>query len=78
MSLARALTGNQDGQVTLEDAESRDLFLRRLDDEGEWFRYHHLFAEFLHRRLERDDPLAWSISIGEQANGSATGTFSAR
>lgn len=40
----------------LEDIESRDLFLRRLDEEGEWFRYHHLFAEFLQHRLERDDP----------------------
>ncbi|MFD9667890.1 protein kinase [Rhodococcus sp. NPDC059968] len=54
--LARALTGNLEGQATLEDVEARDLFLRRLDDEGEWFRYHHLFAEFLHRRLEREDP----------------------
>ncbi|MFD6064211.1 protein kinase domain-containing protein [Rhodococcus wratislaviensis] len=55
-SLADALTGNQGGQAALEDIESRDLFLRRLDDEGEWFRYHHLFAEFLQHRLERDDP----------------------
>ncbi|WP_167114209.1 serine/threonine-protein kinase [Rhodococcus sp. A14] len=54
--LARALTGDQDGQAALEDVEARDLFLRRLDDEGEWFRYHHLFAEFLQRRLARDDP----------------------
>ncbi|MCQ4121056.1 serine/threonine-protein kinase [Rhodococcus tibetensis] len=55
-SLARALTDNQEGQAALEDIESRDLFLRRLDEEGEWFRYHHLFAEFLQHRLERDDP----------------------
>ncbi|MDV6285057.1 protein kinase domain-containing protein [Rhodococcus jostii] len=55
-SLARALTNNQEGQAALEDIESRDLFLRRLDEEGEWFRYHHLFAEFLQHRLERDDP----------------------
>ena len=34
--------------------EEQDLFLRRVDDE--WFRYYHLFAEFLRQRLERDDP----------------------
>ncbi|AWK75137.1 protein kinase [Rhodococcus oxybenzonivorans] len=55
-SLARALTDSREGQATLEDIESRDLFLRRLDEEGRWFRYHHLFAEFLQHRLERDDP----------------------
>ena len=27
-----------------------------LDDDGRWFRYHHLFAEFLQQRLERDHP----------------------
>ena len=54
--LARALSGVRDGQAALEDVEARDLFLRRLDDEGEWFRYHHLFAEFLERRLAREDP----------------------
>lgn len=55
-SLARVLTSGHEGQAALEDIESRDLFLRRLDEEGEWFRYHHLFAEFLQHRLERDDP----------------------
>ncbi|PBC44882.1 protein kinase [Rhodococcus sp. ACS1] len=55
-SLARVLTSDQEGQAKLEDIESRDLFLRRLDDEGDWFRYHHLFAEFLQHRLEREYP----------------------
>jgi ATP/maltotriose-dependent transcriptional regulator MalT len=53
-SLASALAQVQDGQDRLEDVERRDLFLRRIDDDGDWFRYHHLFAEFLRRRLERD------------------------
>ena len=54
--LAGALAGVGQGQALLEQAEDRDLFLRRLDDDREWFRYHHLFAEFLQRRLARDQP----------------------
>ena len=38
----------------LEQVEERDLFLQRIDDQ--WFRYHHLFIEFLRHRLERDRP----------------------
>ncbi|MGW5149193.1 protein kinase domain-containing protein [Rhodococcus koreensis] len=55
-SLASALARIPDGRARLEEVERRDLFLRQIDDEGEWFRYHHLFAEFLCRRLERDQP----------------------
>ena len=55
-SLASALADVGNGQAILEQIESRDLFLQRTDDEGKWFRYHHLFAEFLRKRLERDFP----------------------
>nr|WP_257015236.1 serine/threonine-protein kinase [Rhodococcus sp. ACS1] len=54
--LAAALTSHRHAQTVLEDIEERDLFLSRLDEDGQWFRYHHLFAEHLCRRLERDDP----------------------
>jgi serine/threonine-protein kinase PknK len=54
--LASALAGVSRAQALLEEAEDRDLFLHRLDEERVWFRYHHLFAEFLQRRLERDQP----------------------
>ncbi|RZL78921.1 MAG: hypothetical protein EOP32_20705 [Rhodococcus sp. (in: high G+C Gram-positive bacteria)] len=54
--LAARLADIPRGQAMLEHVEARDLFLRRLDDDGEWFRYHHLFADFLRRRLERDHP----------------------
>ncbi|WP_040700892.1 serine/threonine-protein kinase [Nocardia vinacea] len=53
--LASALTGVPDGQAMLEQIEQQDLFLRKLDD-GNWFRYHHLFQDFLQQRLERDRP----------------------
>ena len=52
--LATALTGNRRSQSVLEEIEERDLFLRRTDTEGSWFQYHHLFADFLLHRLERD------------------------
>ncbi|MFD5807913.1 protein kinase domain-containing protein [Rhodococcus aetherivorans] len=55
-ALATALTGRRDAQAVLEDIEERDLFLTRLDEEGQWFRYHHLFTDYLRRRLERGDP----------------------
>ncbi|WP_255027646.1 serine/threonine-protein kinase [Rhodococcus sp. GA1] len=55
-SLAAALTGDPRSQAMLEEAEERDLFLRHVDDERVWFRYHHLFLDFLRRRLERDHP----------------------
>ncbi|MEV0294744.1 protein kinase [Nocardia sp. NPDC050710] len=53
--LAEALTGVADGQAMLEQIEHQDLFLRKLAD-GHWFRYHHLFQDFLRQRLERDRP----------------------
>jgi serine/threonine-protein kinase PknK len=55
-ALAVALSGITRGQATLEDIEQRGLFLQRIDDNPNWFRYHHMFAEFLRRRLERDRP----------------------
>ncbi|MET8648727.1 protein kinase domain-containing protein [Nocardia aurea] len=53
--LAAALTGVADGQAMLDSIEQQDLFLRKLED-GQWFRYHHLFQDFLRQRLERDRP----------------------
>jgi ATP/maltotriose-dependent transcriptional regulator MalT len=55
-SLASALIGAPGGQAMLELVEQRDLFLRRLDDEAHWFQYHHLFAQYLRQRLDRDQP----------------------
>lgn len=54
--LAGVLAARSDGQAMLDELEARDLFLRPLDGEREWFRYHHLFADYLRRRLERDHP----------------------
>ena len=54
--LASALAKVARGQAMLEEVERRGLFLQHIDDDRNWFRYHHMFAEFLRRRLERDRP----------------------
>ena len=54
--LASVLAGIRGGQDALEDVERRGLFLRRIDDDPQWFRYHQMFAGYLRRRLERDEP----------------------
>ena len=54
--LASALAGVTRGQAMLEDVERRGLFLQRMDDDPDWYRYHHMFAEFLRSRLCHDRP----------------------
>ena len=54
--LCNALTGRDDGQAMLEQLERAQLFVVPLDDERRWYRYHHLFAEFLLSRLRREQP----------------------
>jgi serine/threonine-protein kinase PknK len=54
--LASALAQVPRGQAMLEDIERRGLFLQRIEHDRNWFRYHHMFGEFLRRRLEPDHP----------------------
>lgn len=53
--LAAAVSEQPRGQAILEELERRDMFLLPLDDHREWFRYHHLFRDYLRQRLARDD-----------------------
>ena len=55
-SLCNALTGQEEGQATLERLERANLFIVPLDDERRWYRYHHLFADLLRKRLDRTQP----------------------
>jgi LuxR family maltose regulon positive regulatory protein len=48
------------GQAMLEALEQMNLFLIPLDGERHWYRYHHLFADVLNRRLERLFPQQFS------------------
>jgi len=54
--LCNALTGRIDGQALLQHLFSTNLFLVQLDDEQHWFRFHHLFAEFLRNQQNRLPP----------------------
>lgn len=48
--LCDALTGRGNGRRILDQIEVSGLFLFSLDNDRTWYRYHHLFAEFLRRR----------------------------
>src|SRR5262245_17407819 len=54
--LCNAVTGRAGGQAMLEQVEGAGLFLVPLDEERGWWRYHHLFADLLRARLQRDQP----------------------
>ena len=49
--LCDAVTGLGNARAMLKEIEDLSLFLVRLDGERTWYRYHHLFAQFLQRRL---------------------------
>lgn len=46
------LTGSENGQQRLEELERQGLFINRMDDSGEWFNFHPLFATFLRQRCQ--------------------------
>jgi LuxR family maltose regulon positive regulatory protein len=54
--LCDAVTGRTDGQERLEQVERANLFLVPLDEVRRWWRYHHLFADLLRARLQRERP----------------------
>ena len=54
--LCDAVCLSTDGQATLEALDRANLFLIPLDNERRWYRYHHLFVEFLRQRLQQQYP----------------------
>jgi LuxR family maltose regulon positive regulatory protein len=49
-------SGLGNGQTMLERLHAANLFIVPLDDTRLWYRYHHLFADFLRERLRREEP----------------------
>jgi len=54
--LCDAMHGSDGSQGLLEYLERANLFIIALDDERQWYRYHHLFAEVLRSRLQQMQP----------------------
>ncbi|HDG1707057.1 TPA: HTH-type transcriptional regulator MalT [Kluyvera ascorbata] len=51
-SLIARVTGEENGQMRLEEIERQGLFVQRMDNSGEWFNYHPLFCSFLRQRCQ--------------------------
>ena len=51
--LCDSVTGRLDSQALLERCYHANLFLIPLDDEGRWYRYHHLFRDLLLNQQSR-------------------------
>ncbi len=54
-SLCDVVTGQANSQALLERLERANLFIIPLDEARQWYRYHHLFADFLCHRLKVGD-----------------------
>jgi LuxR family maltose regulon positive regulatory protein len=54
--LCDTLTDQEDGQATLEYLQQANLFIVPLDNVRRWYRYHHLFADLLRKRLHQKKP----------------------
>jgi len=54
--LCQAVTGREDSSDMLTTLLRSNLFLVALDDQSEWYRYHHLFADVLRARLLAEQP----------------------
>ncbi len=54
--LCNAVTEREDGKEMLDVLERSNLFLVPLDDQRQWYRYHHLFADVLQMHLIEAQP----------------------
>ena len=72
--LVNAVLGTEAAQAMLEQVEARNLFVIPLDRKRSWYRYHHLFGDFLKMQLAKEYPgtvekiyqraFAWCVEQG--------------
>lgn len=55
-SLCDAVTGQNDSTALLETLERGNMLIIPLDDQRQWYRYHHLFADVLRARSLQEQP----------------------
>jgi LuxR family maltose regulon positive regulatory protein len=62
--LCDEVTGRSDSKEVLRQLDRANLFLIPLDDQRQWYRYHHLFADFLRTELDAETQasLHWRAS----------------
>jgi ATP/maltotriose-dependent transcriptional regulator MalT len=75
-ALCDAVVGSANAAEIIEVLERENLFLVQLDDNRQWYRYHHLFAQLLRSQLARTEPdkipaLHRSASAWYRLSGSA-------
>ena len=75
--LCDAVTVQEGGQAKLEALERINLLVVPLGDERRWYRYHHLFSDFLRKRLRQENPKLVSelhrrASAWHERNGTAS------
>jgi LuxR family maltose regulon positive regulatory protein len=80
-SLCDAVAQRDDGRAILAALERNNLFVASLDDNRQWYRYHHLFAEALQARLMEAQPdqisgLHRRASAWYEQNGLPSGAIS--
>src|SRR6185369_4593291 len=66
--LCDAVTGQAGGAARLVALERSNLFLVPLDDQRQWYRYHHLFADVLRAQLLGQQP-ALVAELHRRASG---------
>ena len=55
VELSNTLTGTTSSADMMQEIESRNLFVSRLGGTIPWYRYHHLFRDFLREKLKKGD-----------------------
>ena len=74
-TLCDTITGGSNGTEMLSQLEKDNLFIVPLDANGEWYRYEHLFADLLRRRLNTEygkevvNELQRKASLWYESNG---------